>query len=601
MILNGRSTLLVSLVLLLWVSSLSFASCPTVKRDIYLAAVTGESSGGIFQLEVEVRPGNGAVYTSVTPRTGFSTQESEYAAVKYAFESAGFDLEECDVLFRMKGEFGDNTVDGPSAGGAMALATRAALLNKTIRQDVAMTGTIIPGGQLGEVGGIIEKAIAAAENGARYFVAPRLKVYEALLLSSVSRAHNFSVIEADGISDAEEVMLSGYSATFQSKFSPKSKPVPANLAVLPIDADIGRFTLVAKRVVGGLEAKVSKAFSSPAKNEESDKLYQYFKDEIAKYHQLLSMGYPFTSANSAFLLSIDAEYASIGERQVDLNGSFSDVEACVASLSKPAKTAENFHWAVGSDLRRIWSEKKLNETAETRNGQGGYVTLRDLLFANSWCEISNDLAAQANDIGGDRADESALKALAEEKLLDAEAVILTATKPDYDAMWHYESGLAANESGDFGAAIYEATYAATMQGISSEERENTSAAAQKFSAGERSTLWGKIYYSQGMYLYAEAKESGASLADAYRILRYSYEIDKSALEINRELEKAREAAMPEPAVQAQPPVEKPSTTEGDEAVSLFLAACIALLGFAAVYRLAGGREGIVRLVERKGA
>lgn len=596
--LYGKSALIVSLFLLLLLSALSSADCPTVKRDIYLAAVTGESSGGIFQLEVELRPGNGSVYTSVSPRTGFSTQESEYEAVKYAFESSGFDLGKCDVLFRMKGDFGDNTVDGPSAGGAMALATRAALLNRTIRQDAAMTGTIAPGGKIGEVGGIIEKAIAAAENGARYFVAPRLKVYEALLLSSVSRNRNFSVIEADGLSEAEEVMLSGYSATFQSKFSPKSKPVPTGLETLPIDADTGRFTLVAKQVVAGLEAKVNAAFPSPAKSEETGKLQQYFKDEIAKYRQLLSMGYPFTSANSAFLLSIDAEYASIGERQVDLNGSFSDVEACVSSLSKPEKTAENFHWAIGSDLRRIWAGKKLNETAETRGEQGGYVTLRDLLFADSWCGISRDLAAQANDIGGEAADEGSLGALAGEKLADAESVLLSAAKPDYDALWHYENGLAANESGDFGAAIYEATYATTMQRISSEERENTTAAAQKFSVGERSTLWGKIYYAQGMYLYADAKESGASLADAYRILRYSYEIDKSALEINRELEKAREAA--KPFAQAQKPVEKPSTTEGDEAVSLFLAACIALLGFAAIYRLAGGREGILRLAGKKG-
>ena len=448
----AKNIAFVALFLAIAASSLSFAACPTATRDIYLAAVTGESSGGIFQLQLEIKPGNGSIYTSISPRTGFATQESEFAAVQYAFASSGFNMNECDVLFKMKGNFGDNSVDGPSAGGAMALATRAALLNRTIRQDVAMTGTISPDGKVGEVGGIIEKALAAADAGAKYFVVPKLKVYEALLLSSVSRTRDFAAIEAGNLSEAEAVMFSNYSEKFHSKFSPESKPMPKSLAALPIDSDSGRFTLVAKKVVDSLDAKVRTVFAGANQSEESGKLSGYFTAEIAKYRKLLAMGYPFTSANSAFLLSIDAEYAGIGSKQVDLNGSFQDVGTCVASLSKPAKTYDNFHWAIGSDLRRIWAQKKLNETMEARNSRDGYVTLRDLLFANSWCGISGELSLQAKDIGGSRANESALASLANEKLSEAENVLSSATKPDYDALWHYESGLIANQSGNFGAA-----------------------------------------------------------------------------------------------------------------------------------------------------
>jgi hypothetical protein len=582
----GRANAIFALLALLLLFSSLSAQCPTAKRQIYLAAVTGESSGGIFQLRVEIRPGNGTVYTAISPRTGFSTQESEMDAVQYAFASAGIDLGGCDVLFSMKGDFGDNTVDGPSAGGAMAVATKAALLNKTIRQDAAMTGTVSQEGRVGEVGGIIEKAIAAAESGARYFVVPKLKVYEALLISSVSSKYDFAAIEAGSLQDAEAVMFSNYTEEFASKFSPESKPVPLALPALPLDAQTGRFTLVAKKVVDDLDATVRTVFPGQQKNEEGARLQKYFTEELSKYRTLLSMGYPFTAANSAFLLSIDAEYAKMGGRQVDINGSFSDVQDCVGRLEKPKKTAENFHWATGSDLRRIWAAKKLNETAEERGEHGGYVTLRDLLFANSWCGISRELALQSNDIGGQEANESALAPLASRKLSDAESALASAPKPDYDALWHYESGLIANESGEYGAAIYEATYALAMQKITSGEKENSSLAAKKLSEGGRNSLWGKIYYAQGLYLYYDALENKAPANDAYRILKYSSDLDKASAEIDQELEEAQKqsAAAQAPEQKQEEPARQ--AREESPAILLLLALCLGLTGAAAIWRLA---------------
>ncbi len=578
------------LALLLLFSSLAAASCPTAKRQIYLAAVTGESSGGIFQLQVELRPGNGTVYTAITPRTGFSTQESEMDAVNYAFASAGADLGGCDVMFSMRGDFGDNTVDGPSAGGAMAIATKAALLNLAIRQDAAMTGTVSKDGKVGEVGGIIEKAIAAADSGTRYFVVPKLKVYEALLISSVSRKYDFAAIEAASLQDAEKVMFSNYTEKFSSNFSPESKPIPLQLPKLSVDAQTGRFTLVAKKVVDSLDATVSAVFFGQNENEAGRQLHKYFADELSKYRTLLAMGYPFTAANSAFLLSIDAQYAKIGDRQVDINGSFSDVQDCVMGLEKPEKTMENFQWAIGSDLRRTWAAKKLNETEDGRSEHGGYVTLRDLLFANSWCGISSELSLQADDVGGQKVDEGALASLASQKLSEAESVLVSAAKPDYDALWHYENGLEANQSGEYGAAIYEATYAATMQRITSDEKVNASMAAQNLMGRGGNSLWGKIYYAQGVYLYHDALENGALPNDAYRILKYSSELDAASAEIDRALELSLQNGSAKADGEGQLKTDgqkkpKPASEE-NPALLLLIALCLGLTGAAAVWRLA---------------
>ncbi|MEM4348700.1 MAG: S16 family serine protease [Candidatus Anstonellaceae archaeon] len=559
------------LLLLLLLAAAAFA-CNEAQRKIYVAAVTGESSGGIFQLEVELKPGKGLIYTAVVPRTGYTTQESELAAVQYAFASAGADLQQCDVFFTMKGDFGQNTVDGPSAGAAMALAVKAALLNKSIRQDVAVTGTIHPSGKIGEVGGVIEKAIAAAEFNLRYFVVPKLKFYEAFLISSLSKKYSFAAIEAETIQEAEKVVFSDYSQVFSPNFSPESKPAPSNLPLLSLDSDTARFSLVAKKVVDRLEASIALAkLQDPA-------LSSYFSAEISKYRKLLSQGYLFTAANSAFLLSIDAEYAKLGDKQVDINRSFDATNQCILQISQPQKSRQNIHWAAASDLRRTWAQKKLNETVQSRTGWGGYMLLRDLFFAQNWCMVSSELSAEAKEIGGEPIDEGVLAELAQQKLSEAESLFSSSERQDYDALWHYEAGLLANKSGDFAAAIYDATYAITMQKLSMEAKQNLSQAAKQLASTTRSSLWGKIYFAQGLYLYYDALENNLPLADAYKILKYSEELDKAAAEIDRVIEE-KAVALKQPTLAKQP-----SAVENDDALvaaafgsSLAAVALIALL------------------------
>jgi len=516
----------------LFSTSFSSTQCPVAERDIFLAAVTGENSGGIFQLHVETKPGSGDTYASVNPRIGYSTQESEDTAVGYALAASGIPKESCDVLFKMNGDFSGSGVDGPSAGGAMAVAVRAALLNKSIRQDVVMTGTISPEGKVGAVGGIIEKGVGAADAGARYFIVPKLAVHEAVLLSSLSRTKNFHFIEVENVSRAEEALFSDYDANFTSEFKPESTPAPPSLPQVRMDADLGRFSLISKKVVDGLDRKVWQAYSDGAETPETSSLHSYFSKEVSKYYSLLPLGYVFTAANSAFLLSIDVEYAKIGDAEIDLNGSIQDVSSCLSSLPRAQMTKQNAHWAIGSDLRRIWAKARLNQTLEAREEQGGYATLRDLLFAESWCGISRELNSQASEIGGQAINESSLAHLASKELLLAEDEFTSSKKIDYDALWHLQNAEEANSSGDFGAAIYESAYARTMQSLASENVENVTEAAARLAGEERTSLWGKIYSGHGTYLFHEAQQGGFPPNDAYKILRYAQELDRVSSDID---------------------------------------------------------------------
>lgn len=65
-------------------------------------------------------------------------------------------------------------IGGPSAGLAMTLTLIDKLSHGSLSGDqlVAATGTMQPNGQVGAVGGVEEKAVAAHDSGAKYFIVP---------------------------------------------------------------------------------------------------------------------------------------------------------------------------------------------------------------------------------------------------------------------------------------------------------------------------------------------------------------------------------------------------------------------------------------------
>jgi len=582
-------------LLLLLLASLAIAYCPTESREVNMAAVVSENEGGIFVLHVETMPGNGAIYTSINPRIGFSTQESEQAAVDYAFSQSGVPRKDCDILFSMRGNFGSNKIDGPSAGGAMSIAVKAALTNKTIRSDVVMTGTISQDGEVGEVGGIIEKALAAKGNGAKYILVPKMLFHEALLLSSVSSKEGFSAIEVVNFSEAERILYSDYSENFTYDFTPKSDAMPSNLPSIQYDSDTARFSIVAARLVDALGNKVADALSTSKETGAPGRASEaYFSSELSKYRKQISSGYPFTAANAAFLLSVDAEYLVIGGNEVDINGSIDEVSNCLATLPVPVKTKENIHWAIGADLRRHWAQNKLNDTISARADREAYSTLRDLLLAYGWCGISRELAEQADDISGTPINESALEGLSDKRLAEADDALSASSFLNSDAYDHLQKGLDAYDSGAYGAAIYEATYAASMQAASDDAgSKNFTSAADSLSNGTRESVWGKIYFGQGLYLNAASKEKLASASDAYRILSYSSALDLSSLEIDGALANQAGEWATNGGTAATGPAYGASRQiipAQQAAASLALLGCVLFLATLVVYRMGKNRS-----------
>jgi predicted S18 family serine protease len=141
------------------------------ERTIPIVAVTNDGVGEVENLTVRLIPGNSNVLINTNPFLDTSLQYSVNKAVAVAKINSNYGFDR-DFVFDYKA--GDaQLIGGESAGAAATIATIAALENKTIANDVVITGTVETDGTIGEVGGIIEKAKAVADAGYKRFLVPK--------------------------------------------------------------------------------------------------------------------------------------------------------------------------------------------------------------------------------------------------------------------------------------------------------------------------------------------------------------------------------------------------------------------------------------------
>ena len=132
--------------------------------------------GTVMEILVSVREqGGGLVLVDTEVPTGVNFQGSARAAAKAAQGYLGADLSGRDVIFSITAPAGGEhlpTVDGDSAGAAMAVLLVSELQGRPVSGDVVITGSVLPDGSIGAVGGISEKAEAAGRHGAGVFLVP---------------------------------------------------------------------------------------------------------------------------------------------------------------------------------------------------------------------------------------------------------------------------------------------------------------------------------------------------------------------------------------------------------------------------------------------
>ena len=145
------------------------------KTDYGVLAVDENDKGYLIPLEVIIKEGKGSLFLNVANVLFDETlQSSANVAVKAAREASRKDIASKDILINIKSPALEQTItiQGGSAGAAIALAAMATMQEKTLRKDVMITGTIRADHTIGRIGAPKEKAIAAKENGAVMFLVP---------------------------------------------------------------------------------------------------------------------------------------------------------------------------------------------------------------------------------------------------------------------------------------------------------------------------------------------------------------------------------------------------------------------------------------------
>lgn len=118
-----------------------------------------------------VTNGSGHVFVDTNPYTQVDLQGSARLAAMVASDVLGIDQKSYDFYYII--DISSPIIGGPSAGGALTVATIAAINKWSLKPGVVMTGMIDPDESIGPVGGIPFKLEAAAARNATLFLIPQ--------------------------------------------------------------------------------------------------------------------------------------------------------------------------------------------------------------------------------------------------------------------------------------------------------------------------------------------------------------------------------------------------------------------------------------------
>jgi ATP-dependent Lon protease len=126
--------------------------------------------GSLIELEAIAFPTDaGAGKIRFNDTAGTMAKDSVINAASVFRKESGENLNNYDIHINI---IGGGNVDGPSAGAAIYLAIKSAVLNLPVRQDVAVSGEISIQGRVKPVGGIYQKIFGARQSGIRKVLIP---------------------------------------------------------------------------------------------------------------------------------------------------------------------------------------------------------------------------------------------------------------------------------------------------------------------------------------------------------------------------------------------------------------------------------------------
>lgn len=422
---------LFSVTILTFLVIINLCSAQTYEAFTKIVGVDNQGGGVVGNVTVEIRPGKGRILVNTQPLQGIYTQDSERIAVKVAHDITGFDFSNYDVIYTIVTPKA-NVVEGPSAGGAMTLATISAIQGKTISPAFSMTGTIEEDHSIGRVGEILVKAKAAADSGVTVFLIPKgqgtqmqyvkksrtpapgwyIETIEPIPVNIIEYAKENWGMDVYEVSNIEESMK----YAFGEIPSPTEKPTKEIEAIVSLPVftspvkDYLEFKDLAEDEISRAEINYKRA---KTKLESSmlpddvraglDSLLEQSKDYLDNGKKIIDRGYEYSSGNNGFKSIIYSQtiidlvnYYSTSEnlRTILLENKLNEVKGEMEKTKEDVRiktdlaicNPNNFEWAVAARQRIIYAENRIN-SINLETDQPGTI-LFDLNVAKEWIQIS---------------------------------------------------------------------------------------------------------------------------------------------------------------------------------------------------------------------
>jgi len=542
---------LIAITLLIFLVSLSAVYAETYTASIDLPAVQADGTGVLSKLEVEIIPGKGRVLLTISPLTGLQTQSSEVIAVSIAEKYTEFNFSTYDVIFTIDAGTAP-VVEGPSAGAAMAVAVIAAIEKKEIREDAGITGTIHNDGKIGHVGGILEKAEAAAQGGDKIFIIPEGDSVQATLVEKVEEPapgwtirrivteyidiskkieeeYNIKLIEVATINEAVDILLNGKDIIKE----PEAEEIKEisdleeqqiNDLVKPMSALTDWEINSAEKFREDAKEKLANPKLDMAKSEMLQSIFSLLDQEILNAKKTNRSGYLYGAANYAFKAGIRAKYARdlatyyvldekeqvkfIGNRITETAEKLKSVKQ--EMLARKNLVADNgaYEWAIAAQERMTQAELQIGKKPETSES-----ILYSLATVESWLDIAHNLMNIAQERAtGELLDLTSYENKSSSAVSRAEAELgQLGDEKGYGAEWFLEVAKKEQKDEQFVSAYVDASIASTR--LETMAELNTRGWSDLVSYIEkeldavdvRNSAWAKLYRDYGKLMLYHAR------------------------------------------------------------------------------------------------
>ncbi len=578
-----------SFIIILLLISSTFAQ--TYEASTKIVGVDNQGKGIVGSVSVEIQPGKGRVLVDTQPLTGIYTQDSERIAVKVTGEITDFDFSQYDVIYTIRTPE-TNVVEGPSAGGAMTVATIAAIEGKTISEGFTMTGTIQEDHSIGRIGGVLAKAKAAADSGVTVFLIPKgqaiqyeyvkktktpapgwiVETIEPVEVNIVELAKEWGmqIYEVATIEEAMQYAFEEIPVSPSKPQLPVSSPITIPLFSSPVDI-YNEFNALSLNEV----ARAKTIYQNANEKLEGSVLPDDVRSGLAELLRgaeilndeadlIKTRGYRYSAGNNAFKSIVNSEtiidladYYSLPqearksflEQRVNeaINKVTNEKSEIETQTARAICDANKFEWAVAARERITYAENRLASIILPEDSDINITSPADVLFdvniAEEWIEISQGFASKAvSNVEGDCLEK--FKANANEAIEKARASVILAQTQGLasaeDGKWFLDAAEKEFSNGWYITAIYDATSSKVRTEIKADyEVDTITDIYSVFNKMEFATsdLLATIFFEHAQYLmYNAVKENNQDDAvEAITVLHLSIEVNDAYEDIKSRL------------------------------------------------------------------